>query len=655
MIRLSPHLSLLPALLLSPLLLFPLTARADAPLLRDFSAVSLSPDGHVLAALEGNESAVPGRRVIRHLVLRAVSGGRAVTVATPDCPECDATSPAWSRDGTHVAFVLRKHGDSLRRIMQVDAFGGALTTLLSFDGAVQDLRFGPDGTLAVLAIAGARRDPGALEAGAPQTGEIDAQVDEQRIALVRNGRLDWQSPADLYVYEYDWRPGGVVPRFVGTAAHGNGDENWWRARLYGFANGAATELYAPPLDKQLGEPRVAPDGRSVAFIGGLMSDFGFFGGDVFSLDLEAPGATPRDLTRGLPATVTGLSWCGSDLVGAGIAGARTAFWTVGRGAPKLLDAEDDLLSTGGGEPNFSCAGARMAAVRQSFTRAPALVVGAPGAWTVLTHDNDAMPANAVARSVAWRSDGFDVQGWLLSPVTRKPGVERNGKVPMIVDIHGGPSSAVTPRYLRARSFNKSVLDAGYDLFLPNPRGSYGQGEAFTHANRRDFGHGDLRDILRGVDAVEKIAPVDDSRLGVTGYSYGGFMTMWAVTQTDRFKAAVAGGGIANWQSYYGQNGIDGWMPPFFGATVYDDPAAYAKSSPIVFIKHVRTPTFIYVGANDEECPPAQSLEFYHALRTLGVPTRLVIYPGEGHGIRNPQHAEDAAARSVAWFNQYLSP
>src|SRR4029077_2845150 len=116
-----------------------------------------------------------------------------------------------------------------------------------------------------------------------------------------------------------------------------------------------------------------------------------------------------------------------------------------------------------------------------------------------------------------------------------------------------------------------------------------------------------------------------ARLGLTGHSYGGFMTMWAVTQTQRFHAAVAGAGISNWQSYYGENGIDEWMLPYFGASVYDDPAAYARSSAINFIKSVRTPTFAYVGERDIECPASQTVEFWHALRALSVPTAVMIY------------------------------
>ena len=129
--------------------------------------------------------------------------------------------------------------------------------------------------------------------------------------------------------------------------------------------------------------------------------------------------------------------------------------------------------------------------------------------------------------------------------------------------------------------------------------------------------------------------------------------MWTVTQTNRFRGAVAGAGIANWQSYYGQNLIDQWMIPFFGSSVYDDPAVYGKSSPIEYIKKVKTPTLVVVGERDAECPTPQSYEFWHALRTLGVPTQLVVHPGEGHLYLKPENQIDRLDRTVAWFDKYL--
>jgi dipeptidyl aminopeptidase/acylaminoacyl peptidase len=131
------------------------------------------------------------------------------------------------------------------------------------------------------------------------------------------------------------------------------------------------------------------------------------------------------------------------------------------------------------------------------------------------------------------------------------------------------------------------------------------------------------------------------------------MTMFGVTQTYRFAAAIAGAGISDWKSYYGENSIDQWMIPFFGASVYDDPAVYAKSSAIEFIKNVKTPTLVVVGDRDGECPAPQSFEFWHALRAEHVPTQLVVYPNEGHGFRDPVHTRDLEARYVAWFAKYM--
>ena len=170
---------------------------------------------------------------------------------------------------------------------------------------------------------------------------------------------------------------------------------------------------------------------------------------------------------------------------------------------------------------------------------------------------------------------------------------------------------------------------------------------------RDFGGGDLKDILAGIDAAERAAPIDDNRLGMMGGSYGGFMSMWTNTQTNRFKAIVAGAGLSDWISYYGTNGIDQWMIPFFGKSMYDDPDAYWAVSAIRTIKNAQTPTFIYVGERDIEVPPTQSIEYWHALKAMNVPTTLVIYPDEGHHVRDPKNALDIRKRTVAWFDRYL--
>jgi dipeptidyl aminopeptidase/acylaminoacyl peptidase len=310
----------------------------------------------------------------------------------------------------------------------------------------------------------------------------------------------------------------------------------------------------------------------------------------------------------------------------------------------------------GNFPNFALSrdGKFAAAARSSYETPPEIWTGPIGEWRQLTSNNSGQsPTWGKAESLKWTNEGSNIQGWLLPPAR----VDSGKKYPMIVLIHGGPSSATTPEWPASFGMARAIITAlssrGYYVLLPNPRGSYGQGEDFTRANVKDFGGGDLRDILAGVDAAIAKYPIDAARLGVTGWSYGGYMTMWTVTQTNRFKSAVAGAGIANWQSYYGQNLIDQWMIPFFGASVYDDPAVYEKSSPIEHIKNVKTPTLVIVGERDAECPTPQSYEFWHALRTVGIPTQLVVHPGEGHLYLKPENQIDRMDRTIAWFDKYL--
>src|SRR5438552_1937837 len=306
------------------------------------------------------------------------------------------------------------------------------------------------------------------------------------------------------------------------------------------------------------------------------------------------------------------------------------------------------------KPSLQLAVPRWSADRSTFETPPEMWAGPIGDWHQLTSNNSGITASwGKAENLEWTNDSFNIQGWLLSPAK----VESGQKYPIVVLIHGGPSSAEVPEWPASFGMPRAIIAAlssrGYYVLMPNPRGSYGQGEEFTRANVKDFGAGDLRDILAGVDAAIKKYPVDPARLGVTGWSYGGYMTMWTVTQTSRFRGAVAGAGVGNWQSYYGQNLIDQWMIPFFGASVYDDPAVYEKSSPIHYIKKVKTPTLVIVGERDAECPSSQSYEFWHALRTLGVPTQLIVYPGEGHLFMKPENQTDRMDRTVAWFDKYL--
>ncbi len=625
---------------------------AAARLVHRFLDVEISPNGELVASVEGDSSASGGAPTVRDLVIRQASRGTAITVPMPcgRVPQCWPDSPTWSPDGKRLSFALRAPGSHARSLYAVGADGHGLTRLLDFSGTIVHLRYLPDGRLAMLAIQNATKEVGATQAGAPVAGDLDAPPPEQRIAVLEKGALRWVSPPDLFVYEYDWRAGGKG--FIGTAAPGDGDNNWWTAKLYAFPeSGTDARVVYTPADarQQLAMPKVSRDGSRVAFIAGIMSDFGSTGGDVYTLSLD--GGKAIDLTPDMHASATAIAWrCDGHLQAELLAGDKTQFADLGpgtQGAPaRILWSGEESLGDRAGGISTACPSAITADAHESFTQAPEIEIGTIGHWRDLTAVNAGLSLPARVQSVWWKNDGFDVQGWLLLPL------HADGKIPMITQVHGGPAAATTPAF-PGPGIATALLEHGYALFRPNPRGSYGQGERFTQANVRDFGHGDLRDILAGIDAAAKAAPIDTARLGLTGGSYGGFMSMWAVTQTDRFKAAVAAAGISDWLSYYGENGIDAWMIPYFGKSAYDDPAVYGASSAINYMHNVKTPTFAYVGEHDIECPAPQTQEFWHAMKAMNVPTSIMIYPGEGHGLRDPEHLADAEQRTLAWFDKYL--
>ncbi len=616
--------------------------------MHQYQGLALDPKGERIATVESSEALETSKDAHGAIIIRKASDGAVIARFDP-CPSCKYAGLSWSPTGDALAFVASDHkaGTAELAVAQMGAVR-TVRTVVKLSGVAETPRWSPDGaTIALLAIPGAHKEVGATQAGAAQVGEIGSIIDEKRIALVaaKGGSLRMVSPSDTFIYEYDWTPDGKG--FVATAAKGDGDNNWWVAKLEYFGVDGSERVIAAPKD-QMNYPRVSPDGKTVAFIGGIMSDFGSVGGDVWTVPLA--GGTPKNLTPDFKGSFESIVWRGGAVQGMALAGDHMTTVRIDpkTGAVTRNDAPPFSFSAGDGKVSLSADGTIAAAVIQSFERAPEIFIHGAAGPHPITHENAALTPVAKATSISWKSGDYDVQGWLLAPLNADP----TKKHPMIVLVHGGPSAAVTPTYV-ARGTVHDLLQHGFYVFQPNPRGSYGQGEAFTRANIRDFGGGDLSDILAGVDAVEKVAPIDDKRLGVYGHSYGGFMTMWTVTHSNRFKAAVAGAGIANWGSYYGENGIDTWMIPFFGGSYYEDPAIYDKLSPIRTIKNARTPTFIYVGERDVECPAAQSLEFQHGLNTYGVPNSLVIYAGEGHGIRKPENVKDLKDRINGWFDKYL--
>ena len=372
--------------------------------------------------------------------------------------------------------------------------------------------------------------------------------------------------------------------------------------LYDVASGKAKDTYDPKVDVSAGNPRWTPDGSRVLFTTGERAWAAVYAYDVAS--------------------------------------------------SKLSRVVDKVLI---GQPSLSKDG-KLAAYTLGTPNAPADVHVSDLSFASpkkLTDVNPQLRDIALGETevITWKStDGTPVEGVLLKPV----GYQAGRKYPLLVEAHGGPTGATNAGF-KANWGSPGQLWAGqgWAVLYPNPRGSTNYGEKFTKANIMDWGGGDYRDIMSGVDDVIKRGIADSSKMAFEGWSYGGYMTSWVVSQTTRFKAARMGAGLSDLQSMYGTTDIPGYIGTFFsGIPTQKTLDFYRARSAITFVDNVTTPLLIQHGGNDQRVPVGQAMEFYRALKDRGKTVQLVFYPREGHGLAEYYHQIDKMQRELDWMTKY---
>jgi dipeptidyl aminopeptidase/acylaminoacyl peptidase len=371
--------------------------------------------------------------------------------------------------------------------------------------------------------------------------------------------------------------------------------------------------------------------------------------------IAAGGGQPRDLTPDPAASASDIRWApdGSALYYRSPLHTTAQIFrvSINGGSPDALTHEEGVINSF----SLSRAADRVAFARSDLQHPPELYVsGFPKLDAQRVTDHNSMVRElALGKSevVHWRGkDGMDLEGILIYPA----GYQAGQKVPLIASIHGGPSGAWGQSFPHSgNSYPQVWAGKGWAVFLPNIRGSSGYGEKFQLANLKDWGGMDYQDIQTGLDELVRRGIADPDRMAQSGWSYGGYMTAWTLTQTNRFKAVVVGAGLTDMFSMYSTNDLQRVLEGYFGDVPWNDLESYRRASAMSFIKQAKTPTLILHGGADNRVPIGQAQELYMGLRKNNVPVEMVVFPREGHGFTEPRHILDKMQRETAFIEKYL--
>ena len=628
----------------------------DSLALKTISAPQLSPDGKWVAYTVSEWDRENNKRT-GHIYLASSDGGRTIKLTNGEKGE---SGPQWSPDGSRIAFLADR--DKGNQIWLINVMGGEAERLTSEENGISGYQWSPDGKRLAFVTRDTPKDKAEREK--KKKDKFDTVVVEQGAQIyshlwtisvetkekkrVTEGQFSAASPR--------WSPDGKWIAYV-KSSDGTQDGSYFELSpdrntdIYLVAAEGGTPRQLTTNQGPDSNPVWSPDGKWIAYSANTDAKSWAPKSEVMLTSVE--GGTPRILTQDFfESAGGGLTWSNDG---------RALYFTTGVGmyshlfsVPVAGGAVAQITrgdrSYGGFD--FSKDGSVVAFLLIESTAPAEILVGTLNGIASskrVTNSNPQLKDFAIAQTeiIKWKGpDDFDIEGVLIKPLNYEAGK----RYPLVLQIHGGPYGRFDASFnSRAQIFAAN----GYAVLMPNPRGSTGYGNKFTNANVGDWGGKDYQDIIRGVDMLISRGIADPDRCVVMGGSYGGFMTFWAITQTNVFKAAIGHAGISDWYSFHGQSDIPGLMEYGFVGYPWSSTETYRKWSPMTYVDRVKTPIMITHGEQDRRVPIAQAEEYYRALKRRGVEVVFLRYPREGHGIAEPNHQIDLVNRQLEWFDSHL--
>lgn len=571
-------------------------------------------------------------------------------------PEAGSSSPRWSPDGRWIGFLSDRAGES--QVFRIDPRGGEARPITTVEGGVNAFRWSPDARQIAFIALDAESEASALRK--KTYGEFAVEDRDLRHAHLWVIGIEEGAKArrltggdDRHVLDFEWSPDGSRIAFSHRPSPGIDDFPLTDISLVWATSSTLQHLVSEPGPDA--SAIWSPDGSTVAFAGQFGSN-PYYGTTQVGLILAA-GGMPGNFSPTFDESVSPFAWTDRGIWFMASQRTERAAFVLNPDGGSIERVQIDVpmtwsvdLSADGSVAAIVAEGPdRLAEVyRADLSRLDQVELSAP-----LTSSTEQVAdwALGTRELVEWQSrDGTTIEGVLLRP----EGHDGSVKAPLLVVIHGGPTGTSRPQLLPGSAYPVAQwLARGALILMPNYRGSAGYGGAFRQLNVRNLGVGDAWDVESGVEALIERGWVDPDKVGAMGWSQGGYISSFLATTSELFAAISEGAGISDWMTYYVNTDIHGFTRNYLGATPWDDPEIYQKTSPMHYIKEARTPTLIQHGEFDKRVPPPNAYQLFQGLQDVGVETKLVIYKGFGHGITKPKERLAAQWHNWQWFEKHL--